>query len=106
MTLHDQGVDLSPTSAQRLGPFTVGALILNRTIGTGIFAQPTNVLKLTGSAGVAITLWGAGGIIILCVLVSWLELCMTVPLFHYVDEDGTPTTVSTPRSGGDKNFVG
>lgn len=98
-------MDLSPTSAQRLSPFTVGCLILNRTIGTGIFAQPSNILALTGSAGVSIALWGAGGLIVLCILLCWLELGMTVPLFSYVDEDGTPTVVSTPRSGGDKNFV-
>ncbi|KAH6695379.1 amino acid permease-domain-containing protein [Plectosphaerella plurivora] len=100
-----EGVDLSPTSSQRLGPFTVGALILNRTIGTGIFAQPSNVLALTGSAGLALVLWGAGGIIIMCLLLCWLELGMTVPLFNHVDEDGNHHVVSTPRSGGDKNFL-
>jgi hypothetical protein len=83
----------------------VGALILNRTIGTGIFAQPSNILALAGSAGLALLLWGLGGIIIMSLLLCWLELGMTVPLFNHVDEDGNPVVVSTPRSGGDKNFV-
>jgi hypothetical protein len=83
----------------------VAALILNRTIGTGIFAQPINILELTGSSGVAIALWGAGGLLVTCVLLCWLELGMTVPIFNYVDEDGISMKVSTPRSGGDKNFV-
>jgi amino acid transporter len=83
----------------------VASLILNRTIGTGIFAQPVNVLALTGSSGVALTLWFAGGIIIFCILLCWLELGMTIPFFKYVDEEGNESTVSTPRSGGDKNFL-
>ncbi|TPX08825.1 uncharacterized protein E0L32_009765 [Thyridium curvatum] len=100
-----KGIDLSPTSAQRLGPFTVAALILNRTIGTGIFSLPASILMYTGSPGVAITLWVVAGIIIMCLLLCWLELGMTVPLFSHVDEDGTQAVVSTPRSGGDKNFL-
>src|SRR5690348_17254123 len=32
--------DVSPTTSQRLGPFSVFSLIMNRTIAAGIFAQP------------------------------------------------------------------
>jgi amino acid transporter len=80
----------------------VACLILNRTIGTGIFAQPSNVLYLTGSPSVAIILWIVGGLIILSITLSWLELGLTVPRY-FVREIGDVR--SAPRSGGDKNYL-
>jgi amino acid transporter len=75
-------------------------LIFNRTIGTGIFAQPSNVLYLTGSPAVSIILWIFGGLVILCITLSWLELGLTIP--RYVIEGDV---YSAPRSGGDKNYL-
>jgi amino acid transporter len=96
--------DVSPTSMQQLGWFTVICLILNRTIGTGIFVQPVNVLTLTGSSGVALLLWCVAGLIVFCIVLSWLELALTIPL-HYIFHNGSWERYSTPRSGGDKNYV-
>ncbi|PKS12585.1 hypothetical protein jhhlp_000793 [Lomentospora prolificans] len=100
-----QRLDLSPTSRQRLGEFTVAALILNRTIGSGIFGLPKNILEHTGSSGVSILLWVVGGLIVLSLHLCWLELGMSVPYFSHVDEDGSTRTIPVPRSGGDKNFL-
>ncbi|KAK0701228.1 amino acid/polyamine transporter I, partial [Lasiosphaeris hirsuta] len=86
----------------RLGRPDIACLILNRTIGTGIFAQPSNVLFLTGSPAVAIILWVFGGLIILSITLSWLELGLTIPRY-YIRSEGA--YFSTPRSGGDKNYL-
>jgi amino acid transporter len=95
-------IDVGATASQRLGRFTVVCLILNRTIGTGIFAQPSNVLYLTGSPAVALILWILGGLIVLCIAFSWLELGLAIPL-HYVRSAGA--YFWAPRSGGDKNYL-
>ena|SRR5438045_535459 len=71
---------------------------------TGIFVQPLNVLYLTGSSGVAILLWCVGGLIVFAIVLSWLELALTIPL-HYIFHNGTWERFNTPRSGGDKNYV-
>ncbi len=60
------------------------------------------MLYLTGSPAVAIILWIVGGLIILCIVLSWLELGLTVPR-HYVRSVGA--YFSAPRSGGDKNYL-
>jgi len=75
---------------------------LNRTIGTGIFAQPSNVLYLVQSPAVAVILWFVGGLIILCITLSWLELGLSVP-YHWIQSAGD--FFPTPRSGGDKNYL-
>jgi len=98
----NQRIDFGPTLTQRLGGPTVACLILNRTIGTGIFAQPSNVLYLTGSPSVAVILWVVGGLIILSIALSWLELGLTIPRF-FVREMGRFRW--GPRSGGDKNYL-
>ncbi|KAK0652712.1 hypothetical protein B0T16DRAFT_104714 [Cercophora newfieldiana] len=97
-------LSLSPTKSQLLSPFTVFCLVTNRTIASGIFTQPVNVLRLSGSSGQAIALWVAAGIIILCVVASWLEFALTVPI-HYIFYQGRLQRLSAPRNGGDKNYV-
>ncbi|KAI9860210.1 MAG: hypothetical protein M1813_006320 [Trichoglossum hirsutum] len=99
-----QRFDVAPTTRQLLGPFTVFCLIMNRTIASGIFTQPVNVLYGAGSSGVALVLWIFAGVIILCVVACWLELALTVPL-HSIFRNGGWMRVSTPRSGGDKNYL-
>lgn len=79
-------------------------LIINRTIASGIFTQPINVLNLTGSAGISLVLWFAGGVIVTCVVATWIEFALTVPL-HYIFRNGVMQRVSAPRNGGDKNYV-
>lgn len=77
---------------------------MNRTIGSGIFTQPVNVLFFTGSSGLALLLWCLDGVVILCVVACWIELALSVPI-HSMLWNGRWTMVSTPRSGGDKNYV-
>ena len=72
------------------------------TIGTGIFAQPSNVLYLVGSPAVAVIIWVVGGLIVLCIALSWLELGLAIPL-HYVPP--ARAYFWAPRSGGDKNYL-
>ena len=77
---------------------------MNRTIGSGIFTVPPKVLAGTGSVGASLLLWLAGGVIIFCAVLCWLELGLTIPR-HTVYENGVPRRVSAPRSGGEKNYV-
>jgi len=97
-------LSLSPTKNQLLSPFTVFCLVINRTIASGVFTQPVNVLRLAGSSGAAIVIWIAAGIIVLCVVASWIELALTVPI-HYIFHEGRWQRLSAPRNGGDKNYV-
>ncbi len=60
------------------------------------------MLYLTGSPAVAVILWVVGGLIIFCIVLSWLELGLTIPR-HYVRSVGA--YFSAPRSGGDKNYL-
>lgn len=99
-----QRFDLSPAIAQLLGPFDIFCLVMNRTIGSGIFTVPPKVLSGTGSIGASLLLWLTGGIIILCAVLCWLELGLTIPMVT-VYEDGVRRKVSAPRSGGPKNYV-
>ncbi|KAK3369320.1 amino acid/polyamine transporter I [Lasiosphaeria ovina] len=77
---------------------------MNRTIASGIFTQPVNVLRGAGSSGVALLLWVVAGLIILCIVTGWIELALTIPL-HYIFRNGNWMRISAPRSGGDKNYL-
>ncbi|KAK0754354.1 amino acid/polyamine transporter I [Schizothecium vesticola] len=84
------------------GPFTVISLIANRTIASGIFTQPYNVVTGVGNPGASLVIWFVAGVIIHCITACWVELGLSVPryrLFNGVD------SISTPRSGGDKNYL-
>jgi len=83
-------------------PFTVSSLIVNRTIASGIFTQPYNVVTGVGNPGASLVIWFVAGVIIQCISACWVELGLSIPryrLFNGVD------SISTPRSGGDKNYV-
>ena len=90
---------------QRLSRFSIVCLILNRAIGSGIFIQPVNVLFQSDSSGVAILMWVIAGLIMCTIMLCWLELGLTIPLYHIPGVSGLKQ-VSAPRSGGDKNYVG
>ncbi|OCK93857.1 amino acid transporter, partial [Cenococcum geophilum 1.58] len=96
--------DVSPTNSQLLGRYTVLCLVINRTIGSGIFTVPPKVLAGTGSVGGSLFVWTACGIISLCGCYCWLELGLSLPL-RTILENGIAKQVSTPRSGGEKNFL-
>ncbi|KAK3173491.1 hypothetical protein OEA41_006820, partial [Lepraria neglecta] len=44
------------SESQKLGPATVICMILNRTVGSGIYVSPAIVLKSTGSVGLSLLL--------------------------------------------------
>lgn len=59
---------------------TLGALIvLNATIGTGIFKKPARIAQLTGSLPASLAVWLVGGVIALCGALSLAELAAAMP---------------------------
>ena len=97
-----QIVTESPTPIQKLHGFTVVCLVLNRTIGSGIFVTPSRILMGTGSVGTSLLFWAAGAVIATCGLLVWLELGLTLPLSI---PPGGIEKKSVPRSGGEFNYV-
>ncbi|KAG5458779.1 MAG: high-affinity methionine permease [Olpidium bornovanus] len=69
----------------------VSFLIVNRMLGTGIFATPANILLQVGSVGMALILWITGALIAVAGLLG---------MGLYV-EYGT----GLPKSGGEKNYL-
>jgi hypothetical protein len=88
------------TAEQKLGWITVVCFVLNRTIGSGIFVQPSTILQGTGSIGGALLLWVFGGVVSIAALLVWLTFARTIPRFEVGGNE-----VSVPRSGGEKNYV-
>ena len=74
---------------------------MNRTIASGIFTQPFNVLFFAGSSGVAIILWCFADVIVFCIVACWLKMALSIPIFR----DASGMRLATPRSDGDKNYV-
>ena len=98
----EQRFDTSPSKRQRLGQFSVVCLILNRTIGSGIFVTPAKVLAGTGSVGGSLLFWAAGAIISTCGLLVWLECSLSIPQRPVM---GHTEPRGVPRSGGEKNYL-
>ncbi|KAF8157117.1 APC amino acid permease [Crassisporium funariophilum] len=80
--------DNVPKDKRQLGLFSAAFLIFNRVIGTGIYATPSNILRSSGSVGVALIMWLIGALIAACGTAVYIEL-------------GT----GLPRSGGEKNYL-
>ncbi|KAL8997827.1 MAG: hypothetical protein Q9169_002999 [Polycauliona sp. 2 TL-2023] len=100
----------SPHDTEKLGSISVMCLILNRTIGSGIYVTPAIVLRATNSVGISLLLWAFGAVFGLCGLLVWLELGLSIPKFQpqedgadSIDADGRLENV--PRSGGEKNYL-
>jgi amino acid transporter len=91
----------APTKRQKIHSFTVACLILNRTIGTGIFVTPIKILNATNSPGLSLLFWGVGGLLSICALLVYLEFGLSTP--RRVVTGGSKQAV--PRSGGEKNYV-
>lgn len=107
-------VVLNASESHKLGPVTVICMILNRTVGSGIYVSPAIILKSTGSVGASLLLWSVGPVVTISALLCWLELGLSIPKF------GVPNTGSTeprhqsgggtklenvPSSGGEKNYL-
>ena len=75
--------------------------MINKTIGTGIFTQPHNVVSGVGNSAFALVLWIVAAIVALCAASCWIELALSVP--RALVSGGS--VVATPKSGGDKNYV-
>ena len=71
---------------RQIGIPSATLLILNRIIGTGIFATPGSILALSGSVGLSLIIWVAGMIIAAAGMAVYLEF-------------GT----AIPKNGGEKN---
>ena len=97
-----QRLDISPSNNVKIGKWTIVALILNRTIGSGIFLTPHRILAGTGCVGGALFLWVLGALFSMCALYVWLECGLSMPQ-RTVRGETEPRGV--PRSGGEKNFV-
>jgi amino acid transporter len=63
-------------------------LVVNRVIGTGIFATPGSILALSGSVGLSLFMWVAGALIAAAGTAVYLEF-------------GT----AIPQNGGEKNYL-
>ncbi|KAK4506042.1 hypothetical protein PRZ48_004007 [Zasmidium cellare] len=99
---HHQRVEFAPEEKSKIGKWTVVALILNRTIGSGIFLTPHRVLAGTGCVGGALCVWVLGALLSICGLYVWLECGLSMPQ-RIVRGEEKPRGV--PRSGGEKNFL-
>lgn len=74
-----QRLDRAPVQESKIGRFTVVLLIMNRTIGSGIFLTPHRILAGAGCVGGALFLWVAGALISICGLYVWLECGLSMP---------------------------
>ena len=86
---------------EKLDMFSTACLLLNHTVGTGIFETPKTVWLATRSTSGALFLWCLGSLIAFAGLFVYLELGLTVPRYLVRGE-----WRSVPRSGGEKNYVG
>ena len=90
-----------PSGQEKIKSFTVACLIINRSVGSGIFATPAKVIQGTNSIGVSLIFWTLGGLLALCGTLVWIEFGLSIPREIV---DGKERAV--PRSGGEKNYVG
>ncbi len=64
---------------REIGPLLGVALVVNATIGTGIFKTPAKVARLAGSTGASLAVWVAGAVIALCGALTLAELAASLP---------------------------
>ncbi|KAK3638257.1 hypothetical protein LTR56_005513 [Elasticomyces elasticus] len=102
LDLDHERLEHVPQDDNKIGKWTIVALILNRTIGSGIFLTPDRILAGTGCVGGALLLWVLGAVISVCGLYVWLECGESMPQRQI---DGEPAPRGVPRSGGEKNFL-
>ncbi len=73
---------------RELGVLLASLVVVNATIGTGIFKKPAQTARLVGSLPVSLAVWIAGGVIALCGALSFAELSASMPrtggLYEYL----------------------
>jgi amino acid transporter len=62
-----------------IGPLAGVLIVVNATIGTGIFKTPAKVARLAGSLEAYMLVWVAGGVIALCGALTLAELAAALP---------------------------
>ncbi len=73
--LSELAPDPSPLQPARvLGPIDAGCIVVGAIIGVGIFLNPGQVARLTGSGGLALTAWAIAGGIALCGALTFAAL--------------------------------
>ncbi|KAF1998203.1 amino acid transporter, partial [Amniculicola lignicola CBS 123094] len=92
--------EYAPSKQEKIRSFTVICLILNRSIGSGIFATPAMIIQGTKSVGMNIVFWAAGGLLVMCGTLVWLEFGLSIPREHVEGKER-----AVPRSGGEKNYL-
>lgn len=86
---HTKGrVERAREGKRQIGITSATMLIVNRVIGTGIFATPGTILALSGSVGLSLFIWVAGMLIAAAGTAVYLEF-------------GT----AIPKNGGEKNYL-
>lgn len=64
---------------RELGVLLGALVVVNATIGTGIFKKPAQTARLAGSLSASLGVWIAGGLIALCGALSLAELSAAMP---------------------------
>ncbi|KAI9152033.1 High-affinity methionine permease [Paramyrothecium foliicola] len=95
-----QIVTFAPRERFKLGLFDCICLILNRTIGTGIFNSPQRVMKGTGSTGASLLMWLLGSVYCISGTHVYMEYGLNIPRYSIGGVEQ-----SVPRSGGDLNYL-
>ena len=94
--------DLAPVNDNLIKEWEIVGLMLNRSIGSGVFLTPSLILAGTGCVGGALLLWILAAFISVSGLYVWLICGFSMPQ-HKVGNESGPRGV--PRSGGEFNFV-
>ena len=63
---------------KEFGLFTAVSAVVNMVLGSGLFYTPSIILSHTGSFGLSICLWVAGGVVSLCGALCYLEFALMV----------------------------
>jgi basic amino acid/polyamine antiporter, APA family len=80
---------------REIGLVAAALIVVNGTIGTGIFKVPAETARLTGSVPLSLALWLAGGVMALCGALAIAELAAAIPrsggVYEYLRRGWGPT---------------
>ncbi len=80
--------DVEVPQGRSIGVFSAAFLILNRIVGTGVFATTGTILSQSGSVGMSLLYWVIGAIIAGCGFAVYAEYALAIP-----------------RNGGELNYL-
>lgn len=64
---------------RELGVLAAAAIVVNATIGTGIFKKPAEVARLAGSVEASLTVWALGAVVAFSGALCFAELAASMP---------------------------